>query len=435
MIEGRFRMSSKIWPTVRYRTGMQFIAVLLTATSMMGCAFGGAAPLAQSVQLPAYQPSAATAAPVTTPATAPGVEQPVVREESESTGKSSTADAVMQTSEDSASSHPIYGAEIVADHQVVVASQVNGQIVDVAVEVGDPVQAGNVLVKLDSSALEAQAAQARAGLDVAASNLALLSDPAKEQDLAAAQAAVNAASAAYARASNGPTDEEQRLALAQLKQAEAAITVAQAAYNVVKGNPNIGMMPQSLQLQQATLAHEAAQAQYDKLMKGATPDQVAAAYAQLENARAQLQRLQDGAKPAQLAAAEAQVNAGEYAYYLAELQVSRATIKAPIDGVVGKVQAAAGALATPGAPLVTLLSNEVRVTIPVEESRLSELAVGQPIKILAAAYPEKSFGGVIVIIAPELDPTTRTVLVTIRPDDPEGLLAPGMSATVELLAN
>jgi len=37
------------------------------------------------------------------------------------------------------------------------------------------------------------------------------------------------------------------------------------------------MLPQSLQLEQATLAGEAAQAQYDKLMKGATPDQIAGA--------------------------------------------------------------------------------------------------------------------------------------------------------------
>ena len=202
----------------------------------------------------------------------------------------------------------------------------------------------------------------------------------------------------------------------------------------MKGNPNIGMLPQSLQLQQATLAQEAAQAQYDKLMKGATADQIAGAYAQLESARAQLQRLQDGAKPAQVAAAEAQVHAAEYAFYLAQLQVSKAAVKAPIDGIVSKVQTAAGSLAGPGAPLLTLLSQDVRVTIPVEEARLNQLAIGQPAQISVAAYPGRTIAGTVAIIAPELDPATRTVQVTIRPTDDEGLLAPGMSATVELLA-
>ena len=417
------------------RTWLTIVGPILAASLIAGCAFGGNAP-AENVQLPSYQPPAAQASapeqtPPATQADAPSAEPMATQGDG---APAPAADAAPASSEPlTLASNTVYGAEIVADHQVVVAAQVNGQVLDVAVEVGDSVQAGDVIVRLDSSALEAQAAQAKAALDAAASNLALLKDPAKEQDLAAAQAAINAASAAYARASNGPTDEERRLALAQLKQAEAAVTVAQAAYNMVKGNPNVGMMPQSLQLQQATLAQEAAQAQYDKLMKGATADQIAAAYAQLESARAQLQRLQDGAKPAQIAAAEAQVNAAQYAYYLAQLQVSKATVKAPIDGVVSKVQTAAGSLAGPGAPLLTLLSQGVRVTIPVEEARLSQLAVGQPARIRVEAYPDRTFDGAVAIIAPELDPTTRTVQVTIRPTDDEGLLAPGMSATAELL--
>ena len=50
-------------------------------------------------------------------------------------------------------------------------------------------------------------------------------------------------------------------------------------------------IPYRLQLQQATLALEAAQAQYDKVLKGSTADVTAGAYAQLVNARAQLDRL------------------------------------------------------------------------------------------------------------------------------------------------
>ena len=48
------------------------------------------------------------------------------------------------------------------------------------------------------------------------------------------------------------------------------------------------------------------------------------------------------------------------------------------------------------------------------------------------AYPDRTFTGVIAYIAPELDATTRTVQVAITPDDADGLLRPGMSATVQL---
>lgn len=420
----------RTWFVARRRSLLTIAGSLMAAALIAGCSLGAPRPAAEEVTLPAYAPQSGTAtATAAAPAATPAATPPAESAPAADTAPLRTAGVAAP-----AGGSTIYGAEIVADQQIVVAAQVSGQVTDVTVEVGDVVQAGDVLVRIDSSTLEAQAAQARAGLDAAASNLALLSDPAKAQDLAAAQAAVNAAAASYARASDGPTDEEQRMALAQLKQAQAAVGVAQAAYNVVKGNPNIGMLPQSLQLQQATLAQEAAQAQYDKLMKGATADQIAGAYAQLESARAQLQRLQDGAKPAQLAAAEAQVHAAEYAHYLAQLQVSKAAVKAPIDGVVSKVQTAAGSLAGPAAPLLTLLSQDVRVTIPVEEARLSQLAIGQPARISVAAYPGRTFAGAIAIIAPELDPATRTVQVTIRPADDAGLLAPGMSATVELLA-
>lgn len=178
---------------------------------------------------------------------------------------------------------------------------------------------------------------------------------------------------------------------------------------------------------------EAAQAQYDKILKGATQDVIAGAYAQLAQARAQLQRLEEGAKPEQIDAVKAQVRQAEMAVYLAQLQVSKATVKAPVAGIVARVNSAVGAMAAPGAPLVTLLSTEVKITIAVEEARLSQIQIGMPATIRVDAYPDRVFAGEVAIIAPELDAATRTVQVTIRPTDDAAVLAPGMFATVELV--
>jgi multidrug efflux pump subunit AcrA (membrane-fusion protein) len=325
-----------------------------------------------------------------------------------------------------------YSGEIAADHQVVVVAETAGMVLDLPLQVGDIITKGTLVAQLDTTLLEAQKAQAMVGLEAATAQLALVKLPPDEDDLAAAQAAVNAAGAAYNRASGGLTEEEQRLVLAQLKQAQAAVTVAQAAYNQVKGNPAIGMLPQSLQLQQATIGVEAAQANYDKAVKGATADVIAGAYAQLAGARAQLERLKEGAKPEQIKAVEAQVKQAEMGVYLAQLQVSKATVKAPVDGIVSRVNSTVGAMAAPGAPLVTLLSPEVKIMIAVEEARLRQLQVGLPVVIRVDAYPDLTFTGAIAIIAPELDPATRTVQVTIRPTEEASVLAPGMFATVEL---
>lgn len=334
----------------------------------------------------------------------------------------------------SASTGLRYSAEIAADHQVVVVAETAGMVLDLPLQIGDTIEKGDLVAQLDTTLLEAQKAQAMVGLEAANAQLALIQTPPDADDLAAAEAAVNAAGAAYQRATGGLTAEEERLVLAQLKQAQAAVTVAQAAYNQVKGNPAIGMLPQSLQLQQATIGLEAAQANYDKAMKGATQDAIAGAYAQLAGARAQLQRLKEGAKPEQIQAVQAQVKQAEMGVYLAQLQFSKATVKSPITGVVSKVNSSIGAMAAPGAPLVTILSREVRITVAVEETRISQLAVGQAALIYVDAYPDRTFEGTVAFIAPELDPATRTLQVIIRPNEIVSELAPGMSATVELLA-
>jgi len=430
--QGRYHFSAlarRIWDA---------LGVLLLVAILASCSFTGAQPTAEPFNAPAYQPDAATESitttQVSTQTTAVGTST-----ESTVTGVAVAAApaAAAPVAPASVAAAPLaqagYNAEIVTEQQVVVVAQVNGQILEMMVDVGSEVKAGDVLARVETTALEAQRAQALAGLDAVKSQLDLLNDSPKEADLEAARAGVAAAGAAYTRAANGPTDEERRLALAQLKQAQAAVTVAQAGYNLVKGNPNIGALPQSLQLQQATLAIEAAQAQYDKLMLGATADVIAGAYAQLANARAALQRLEDGAKAAQVSAAEAQVRAAETTLYLAQLQLNKATITSPIDGVVSRVTTAVGAMAAPGTPVVTLLSPAVKITIAVEEARLSQLQIGQKALIRVDAYPDQTFEGAVAIIAPELDANTRTVQVTIRPTGDADVLAPGMSATVELV--
>ncbi len=420
--------------------------LLVLPLLLVSCTLGQATPTAVPFAATPYATEAATAS---TGSASTG---------SASDSQTNTADAQAETATDAASTESAtaaesanantqaatstgpagadtlrYNGEIAAEHQIVVVAETAGMLLSLPLDVGDRVAEGQQIAQLDTTLLEAQKAQAMAGLAAAQAQLDLVQVAADPDDVAAAEAAVAAAGAAYQRAIGGATAEEQRLALAQLKMAEAGVTVAQAGYNLVKGNPAIGALPQSLQLQQATLGLEAAQAQYDKVLKGATQDVISGAYAQLAQARAGLQRLKEGAKEEQIRAVEAQVKQAEMAVYLAQLQISKATVKTPVDGIVSRVNSAEGAMAAPGAPLVTLLSRAVKITIAVEEARLTQLAIGQPATIRVDAYPDQLFQGEVAIIAPELDAATRTVQVTIRPTEATDLLAPGMFATVELV--
>lgn len=328
----------------------------------------------------------------------------------------------------------LYTGEIEADDEVPIISEVSGQVLELPIEVGDRVEKGDMLMRVDSTTLEAQRAQALAALEAAQANVDLLLVEADEADIEAARAAVAAADAAYQRALEGPTVEDRTVAEANLRQAEAAVERAQAAYDQVSWNPLIAALPESLQLEQASLALEAAQAQYDKIVKGATADVIASAYAQLASARANLRRLEDGPEAAQIRAAEAQVRQAETALYLAQLQLDKAVIRAPIGGIVARVNTAVGTMTTPGTTVVRLLSPEVKITVRVEESRIGDIQLGQPAMIRASAFPDRVFEGQISLIAPELDPATRTLRVTVRPTESAEGLTPGMYATVELLA-
>lgn len=325
-----------------------------------------------------------------------------------------------------------YTGNVLAEDKIDIAAEVGGKVLALYVEVGDSVEAGDILLELDKAILEARRAQALTGLEAAQAQLDLLLEAPSESDLEAARAAVTAAEAAYQHALEGPTAEDLRAAEAQLRQTEAAVTQAQAAFDLVKGQANIGALPQSLHLQQATLQLEAARAQYDKLVKGATTDVIAAAYAQISQARARLNTLEEGPKEGQIRVAQAQVQQAETALYLAQIELDKATVRAPIDGVVAAVNTTVGAQAMLGTRVFTLQTHEVKVEIAVEEVRLADIEVGQPVQIRVNAYPDRIFEGKIALIAPALDPVTRAVQVTIRPTGDAADLRPGMFATVEI---
>ena len=328
-----------------------------------------------------------------------------------------------------------YNAEILADAQVPVVAEVAGQVLAVNVGVGDAVSKGDVLVQIDPTLIEAQRAQAEAGLMAAQAQLDMAKAEPKAADLEAAEAAVKAAEAAYNRALTGATPEDRRLALIQVRQAEEAVKIAQGQYDRIAGNPYSEMMPEAYQLQQATFGLEAARTQYEKVLKGATPDQIAGAYAQLAGARAQLERLKEGASDEQIKAAEAGVKQAEAALYMAQTQVDKATVKAPVDGVVAQIMAPEGSMAGPGVPLLALLSPDVKLIVSVEETRIPEIYVGQPARITVAAYPDREFAGEVTELSPALDPATRTLPITIRPTGDAAGLMPGMLATVTLLGD
>ena len=111
-------------------------------------------------------------------------------------------------------------------------------------------------------------------------------------------------------------------------------------------------------------------------------------------------------------------------------------IVAPFSGVLGIREISPGALVQPGTTITTLDDiSQIKLDFTVPEIYLASLKKGLLIQARSVAFPDRSFSGVVSIISPRVNPTTRAVQVQALIPNPERLLRPGMLLTVKLTAN
>lgn len=117
-------------------------------------------------------------------------------------------------------------------------------------------------------------------------------------------------------------------------------------------------------------------------------------------------------------------------------------LRAPIAGTIlernveeGQIITSATAAVTEGTTLMKMADlTFVRVRVLVDESDVGRIRAGQSAVVVADAYPDRRFEGVIDKLEPvpkvEQNVTFYPVLITI--DNTEGLLLPGMKTNVEI---
>ena len=262
---------------------------------------------------------------------------------------------------------------LTAVDQVTVSSEADGTVRAILADLGDRVQAGQVLVRLDNERQQyafqqQQAALARTLAQYGASDPQHLPEPDNTPDVRRASAELVQARSAFDRA----------------KELLRRELVSQQAFDDAQAE---------LQTKQA--GHEVA----------------------LQNSRN----------------LRASIQASEAAMKLADRQLRDTEIRAPFNGVVERRLINLGELVREQMPVMAIVRlDPLKVTAEIPEKMAPWIDNGRPVEMHVDAYPTRTFTGKVTRISPAVNTSTRAFPFEAVVPNSEGILKPGTFARVHV---
>ncbi|NIN69455.1 MAG: HlyD family efflux transporter periplasmic adaptor subunit [Anaerolineae bacterium] len=370
--------------------------------------------------------------------------------------------------------------------EVIIASEFGGRVADVLAEEGDEVEASDVLIRLDTSLVDAQMGEAEAAVAAARANLARVQAGPRPGEITTAEAMLEQAIAARDgaerawRDAQAVRDNPQQLnaqideASAQVELAERQVAQAQAQLRSleIERNSYAGAgddesktayeaLDQQVKAAEAAVAIagetlEGAKAHLENLMEmrdrpialNTTVNQARAQYEQAvaaaEVGQASLDALLAKPTEEEVAIAQAQVSQAEATLTILQVQLDKMTLRSPLSGLVSNRAIHVGETASPGATLMTVANlDEVELTVYIPENRYGRIQLGQPVGVEVDSFPGTVYEGKVTYISSQAEFTPRNVqtqeervstvfAVKILIANPEHDLKPGMPADASI---
>lgn len=137
----------------------------------------------------------------------------------------------------------------------------------------------------------------------------------------------------------------------------------------------------------------------------------------------------------QFRAAEAQVRQLTAGLNQAAAQRSRGRVLSPIDGTVAGIHLREGDLASPGAPVMTVVrTDRLKAVLRVPERNFLRVEEGMKVRVSPLARPDVKVEGVVTVKGSTVDRLTRTGLVEVDLDNSDSRLVAGSAirAVIEI---
>ena len=283
-----------------------------------------------------------------------------------------------------------YMGEVTASEYTSITSKVSANTKEIYKELGDYVEAGEALAKLDDADYRLSYNQAKAAYNQARANYNSITNGTAQQTTVQLDSALSAAKIEYNDAKTNYDNQKilfdsGAISKMALDAAEKRLENAQLNLNTAQTNYNVGT---------TVLLKENAET----------------AYAALESARVGLE--------------------------VAENSLSNTVIRAPISGYISSKNINKGQMVSPGVEIFSIKATDsVNAQINVTESVIGSVKLGAKAIVKIKSADSEEIEGVVTTVSPTKDNKTGMYTVKVAIDNSNGIINDGMFAEITLTLN